>query len=96
LVDNSFFLVDLSVLFWLMFAIVAVVRRTASHEAYQDSPVLLNRFDIISMLGHTRHATFAGETRSLWTNISRANLAIVSLSNLYSTNWSQLSNRESR
>lgn len=33
LVDNSFFLVDLSVLFWLMFAIVAVVRRTASHEA---------------------------------------------------------------
>jgi putative inorganic carbon (HCO3(-)) transporter len=30
LVDNSFFLVDLSVLFWLMFAIVAVMHRAAA------------------------------------------------------------------
>lgn len=30
LVDNSFFLVDLSVLFWLMFAIVAVLHRAAA------------------------------------------------------------------
>lgn len=32
LVDNSFFLVDLSVLFWLMFAIVAVLRRSAAQR----------------------------------------------------------------
>ncbi len=32
LVDNSFFLVDLSVLFWLMFAIVAVLYRAATQR----------------------------------------------------------------